>query len=66
VSGVRAGARMGRNLDWLDSATAGRGAVIAGAIVVALFVLPLMGGDWVGTFTSVAIYSVVAAGLGIL
>ena len=28
--------------------------------------IPLLGGDWITTFTSVAIYSVVAAGLGIL
>jgi branched-chain amino acid transport system permease protein len=40
--------------------------VIAGFLAVALFVLPLAGGDWTKTFTSVAIYAVVAAGLGIL
>ena len=51
---------------WLDPGTDARGAAIAGVLLVALFVLPLTGGDWIGTFTSVAIYSVVAAGLGIL
>ncbi len=33
---------------------------------MSLFVLPLAGGDWTKTFTSVAIYAVVAAGLGVL
>ena len=36
-------------------------------LVIVLFVVPsTLGSDWVTTFTSVAIYSVVAAGLGIL
>jgi branched-chain amino acid transport system permease protein len=43
-----------------------RAVVIAAFLLVALFVLPLAGGDWVSTFTSVAIFSVVAAGLGVL
>ncbi len=45
---------------------AARAGIIAGFLVLVLFVLPLAGGDWTKTFTSVAIYSVVAAGLGIL
>ena len=41
--------------------------MIAGVARVVLFVLPAtVGIDWVKTFTSVAIYSVVAAGLGVL
>jgi branched-chain amino acid transport system permease protein len=35
-------------------------------VLIALLLVPLTGGDWIGTFTSVAIYSVVAAGLGVL
>ena len=66
MSGVPAPARVGRTLDRLEPGTAARGAAVAGVLLIALFVVPLTGGDWVGTFTSVAIYSVVAAGLGIL
>ena len=41
--------------------------VIAGLLVVALFVFPAtLGADWINTFTSVAIYSTVAAGLVVL
>jgi branched-chain amino acid transport system permease protein len=44
-----------------------RGAAIAAFLLVALVVLPaLFGADWVTTFTSVAIYSVVAAAFGVL
>ena len=44
-----------------------RAAVIAALLAVALFVPPAMlGGDWITTLTSVAIYSVVAAGLVVL
>jgi branched-chain amino acid transport system permease protein len=44
-----------------------RGVVIAGFLVVVMFVLPAVtGSDWVKTYTSVAIYSVVALGLGVL
>jgi branched-chain amino acid transport system permease protein len=43
-----------------------RGVGIAGFLAVVLFLIPLSGGDWIKTFTGVAIYSVVAAGLGIL
>ena len=44
-----------------------RGAIIAALLVVVLFVLPSrVGADWITTLTSVAIYSVVALGLGIL
>ena len=48
-----------------------RGTVVRGAVIAALFaavvvVLPSMvGADWITTLTSVAIYSVVALGLGI-
>ncbi|HEY7380247.1 MAG TPA: ABC transporter permease [Gaiella sp.] len=44
-----------------------RSSAIAAFLLVVLFVLPSsLGADWVSTFTSVAIYSVVAVGLGIL
>jgi branched-chain amino acid transport system permease protein len=42
----------------------GRMAVIAAFLGIVLFVLPaVLGGDWIKTLTSVAIYAVVAAGL---
>jgi branched-chain amino acid transport system permease protein len=44
-----------------------RGAVIAALLAIALFLLPAtLGSDWINTFTSVAVYSVVAAGLVVL
>ncbi len=44
-----------------------RAAIIVALLAFALFVLPsFVGADWITTFTSVAIYSVVALGLGIL
>jgi branched-chain amino acid transport system permease protein len=42
----------------------GRLAVIAAFLAIVLFLLPaVLGGDWIKTLTSVAIYAVVAAGL---
>ena len=44
-----------------------RAAAALGLLAIALFVLPhTAGADWITTFTSVAIYSVVALGFGIL
>jgi branched-chain amino acid transport system permease protein len=44
-----------------------RGALIAGLLAIVLFAFPsFLGADWITTFTSVAIYSVVAAGFGVL
>jgi branched-chain amino acid transport system permease protein len=44
-----------------------RAVTVAGLLVFCLFGLPeLFGADWVTTFTSVAIYSVVALGFGVL
>jgi branched-chain amino acid transport system permease protein len=44
-----------------------RAAVIGGLLLVALLVFPAtLGADWINTLTSVAIYSVVAAGLVVL
>jgi branched-chain amino acid transport system permease protein len=43
-----------------------RAAAVAVVLAVALFAIPLLGGDWITTFTSVAIYSVVAGSLGVL
>ena len=51
---------------------AGRGAltragIICGLLVFVVVAVPeLVGSDWITTFTSVAIYSIVAAGFGIL
>jgi branched-chain amino acid transport system permease protein len=51
----------------LDRGTLLRGAVIAGLFAFVLLAVPqFVGTDWIFTFTSVAIYSVVAAGFGIL
>jgi branched-chain amino acid transport system permease protein len=43
-----------------------RALAVALVLAVALWGIPLLGGDWVTTFTSVGIYSVVAASLGVL
>ena len=54
-------------IDLLDRGTVTRAVVVAALLAVALFVLPsTLGGDWINTLTSVAIYSVVAAGLVVL
>jgi branched-chain amino acid transport system permease protein len=51
----------------LQRGVAVRTAIALGLLAVALFVLPhTAGADWITTFTSVAIYSVVALGFGIL
>ena len=51
----------------LNRGTVTRAIVILALLAVALFVLPaVVGGDWVTTFTSVAIYAIVAAGLVVL
>ena len=50
----------------IDGRLVARGCAVSAVLLLALFVLPLVGADWTKTFTSVAIYSVVAAGLGIL
>ncbi len=51
----------------LEPSTAVRGAVILGLFLFAVLGLPsLVGGDWVTTFSSVSIYSIVALGFGIL
>jgi branched-chain amino acid transport system permease protein len=52
---------------YFDRATLIRAAVALALFLVALFVLPgISGADWITTYTSVAIYSVVALGFGIL
>jgi branched-chain amino acid transport system permease protein len=51
----------------LDRGTIVRAAVAVTLLALAIFVLPhIAGSDWITTFTSVAIYSVVALGFGIL
>jgi len=50
----------------LDRATIIRIVVIAVFLAIALFVLPTIGADWTTPFTSVAIYSVITLGLGLL
>jgi branched-chain amino acid transport system permease protein len=61
----RAGA-VTRSARALDRATIVRIVVIAAFLAIALFVLPTIGADWTTTFTSVAIYSVITLGLGLL
>jgi len=51
----------------VDRGLATRGVVILAFLIVVMFLLPAVtGSDWVKTFTTVAIYAVVAAGLGVL
>ena len=51
----------------LQRGVAVRTAIAIGLLAIVLFVLPhTAGADWITTFTSVAIYSVVALGFGIL
>jgi len=51
----------------VEPGTLVRGAVVVGLLAIVIFALPsLVGSDWITTFTSVAIYSVVALGFGIL
>ena len=51
----------------LNRHTVTRGVVVIALLLVAIVVLPeTLGGDWISTLTSVAIYSVVAAGLVVL
>jgi branched-chain amino acid transport system permease protein len=50
----------------LDRATILRLVAIATFLAIALLVLPTIGADWTTTFTSVAIYSVITLGLGLL
>ncbi len=58
---------MSRAATGVDRGTLVRGALALALLLFALFGLPeIAGADWVITFTSVAIYSVVAAGFGLL
>jgi branched-chain amino acid transport system permease protein len=51
----------------IDRGVIVRAAIVLALLLVALFALPAwLGGDWINTLTSVAIYSVVAAGLVVL
>jgi branched-chain amino acid transport system permease protein len=51
----------------LDRGAVVRAAVAVTLLAIAIFLLPhIAGSDWITTFTSVAIYSVVALGFGIL
>ena len=51
----------------VDRGTIVRGATVGGLLAFVLFAMPgLVGADWITTFTSVAIYSIVAAGFGVL
>jgi branched-chain amino acid transport system permease protein len=52
---------------YLERGAAVRAAIAVAVLAIAIFVLPsIAGADWITTFTSVAIYSVVALGFGIL
>jgi branched-chain amino acid transport system permease protein len=51
----------------LDRGDLARVGIIAGLLALAIFAIPeFVGADWITTFTSVAIYSVAAAGFGLL
>ncbi len=51
----------------IDRSTVVRAAIALGLLLVAVLALPeLFGSDWITTFTSVAIYSIVALGFGLL
>ena len=57
----------GRPAFHVDRGLATRGLVILAFLIVVMFVLPAVtGSDWVKTYTTVSIYAVVAAGLGVL
>jgi branched-chain amino acid transport system permease protein len=60
-------AALGRWGAAVDRGTVVRWVIILGLLLFALFGLPsFIGADWITTLTSVAIYSVVAAGFGVL
>ncbi len=64
---MEAGQLRSARLDVLGWPELVRGLVIAGLLAIVLAVFPAMLGiDWIKTFTSVAIYSLVAAGLVVL
>ena len=50
----------------LDRGSIVRGLAIGVFLAIAIFFLPTIGADWTTTFTSVAIYSVITLGLGLL
>jgi len=68
VGAAHAQERAGRaRLPRVDRPLLVRLLVIAGLLAITLFLFPAtLGADWINTFTSVAIYSVVAAGLVVL
>ncbi len=56
-----------RTVPDVERGTFVRGAIITGLLILAIFGLPAVSGaDWITTFTSVAIYAIVALGFGIL
>jgi branched-chain amino acid transport system permease protein len=62
--------QVGREQRWtfnVDRGVGGRAIAIVVFLAVVMFLLPAVtGSDWVKTYTSAAIYAVVAAGLGVL
>jgi branched-chain amino acid transport system permease protein len=61
------GVEEGRSGFHVDRGLATRGLVILAFLIVVVFLLPAVTGSaWVKTYTTVAIYAVVAAGLGVL
>jgi branched-chain amino acid transport system permease protein len=60
------GAAAARATFSLDRGSIVRGLAIALFLAIVLLFLPTLGADWTTTFTSVAIYSVITLGLGIL
>jgi branched-chain amino acid transport system permease protein len=60
-------AELARAMQSIERGVVVRGVIIAALVAFVVFAVPtLVGADWLTTFASVAIYSIVAAGFGIL
>ena len=68
TAGARTGrAEMVRAVRSIERGVVVRGVIIAALVAFVVFAVPtLVGADWLTTFASVSIYSIVAAGFGIL
>ena len=68
TAGARTGrAEMARAVQSVERGVVVRGVIIAALVAFVVFAVPtLVGADWLTTFASVSIYSIVAAGFGIL
>src|SRR5436309_5192651 len=59
-------ASLRRPVELVDRGLATRGVAIAAFLAIVLLVCPLAGNAWTKTFTGAAVYSVIAASLGVL